>query len=479
MDSPFNERVTPARDERRSSRRRSHSSSFDQHDVLLEIGRYSAVYVTPRRVLRQTGLAAIVLCIGFAVPTWADTIEFTDGRKVECEIIERTSKSVKINLTVGGREYSREFPLDRIRAVIVDGKRDVIGEKDDGAVNEPATGVSRTREEVQSLIDKLGSTPPDWWDSAEVNYPRSLDLTWSYPPRGVWENQRYVGQYIWDIINPNPSKWREGIRLMHYLLEVNGDRPEVRQRVMVEIGRMYHDLLRDYSRAAFWWQKAKVDKSQDGSLSAVHLAECYAKLGCKEMALELLDNIPPMFATIKVWADMGELDRALGLADANAEGAYADIACIYAGDACRVAGQYEKALEYYEKLLAMPATGQGWKRVQRNQMRARENAQAIKLFELLDLTRVPDGVYHASSMGFKGEVYVEISVKSQRIESLRVTQHEEKQFYSALTDTPQKIIARQSVKGIDATSGATVTSDAIVNAAAKALAKVMQQKTAE
>jgi len=53
---------------------------------------------------------------------------------------------------------------------------------------------------------------------------------------------------------------------------------------------------------------------------------------------------------------------------------------------------------------------------------------------------------------------------------VRVAKHREKQFYSALKDIPQQIVTRQSVEGIDAVSGATVTSQAIVNATAKALA---------
>jgi uncharacterized protein with FMN-binding domain len=85
--------------------------------------------------------------------------------------------------------------------------------------------------------------------------------------------------------------------------------------------------------------------------------------------------------------------------------------------------------------------------------------------------RVPDGVHTASSLGYAGEVHVEVTVKSGRIESLRVTQHQEKQFYSALTDTPRQIIEKQGFKGVDAVSGATITSEAIINATAKALAK--------
>jgi len=51
-----------------------------------------------------------------------------------------------------------------------------------------------------------------------------------------------------------------------------------------------------------------------------------------------------------------------------------------------------------------------------------------------------------------------------------VTKPTEKQFYSAMNDTTTKILAKQSVRGVDATSGATITSEAIINATAKALA---------
>ena len=66
---------------------------------------------------------------------------------------------------------------------------------------------------------------------------------------------------------------------------------------------------------------------------------------------------------------------------------------------------------------------------------------------------------------------VEVTVTGGRLESVKITDHKEKQFYSSLTDTPAQLIKRQSVQGIDGTSGATITSQAIVNATAKALAK--------
>lgn len=71
---------------------------------------------------------------------------------------------------------------------------------------------------------------------------------------------------------------------------------------------------------------------------------------------------------------------------------------------------------------------------------------------------------------YEGSVEVSVTVKAGRLESIEVTKHREKQFYSALTDTPARIIAKQSVQGVDATTNATITSEAIINAAAKALA---------
>ncbi len=114
-----------------------------------------------------------------------------------------------------------------------------------------------------------------------------------------------------------------------------------------------------------------------------------------------------------------------------------------------------------------PATMLGRPRKCRN--RAQASLDAIRLFELSDVKKVPDGTYRASSLGYEAQVAIEVAVKNRRIESVKVTQHKEKQFYSALTDTPRKIIEKQDVRGVDATSSATITSEAILNATAKAL----------
>ena len=64
-----------------------------------------------------------------------------------------------------------------------------------------------------------------------------------------------------------------------------------------------------------------------------------------------------------------------------------------------------------------------------------------------------------------------VSVASGRISDVKVTRHTEKQWYSSITDTRRQILLKQGAKGVDATSGATITSEAILNATLKALAK--------
>src|SRR5262245_9104490 len=82
-----------------------------------------------------------------------------------------------------------------------------------------------TRVELDAMIDRLGKTPPDWFKSTPLNYPPSLDLDWPMQPQGGWNNQKNVGQYLWDIVNPNPGRWKEGTKLVHHLLTLHANDP--------------------------------------------------------------------------------------------------------------------------------------------------------------------------------------------------------------------------------------------------------------
>ncbi|MDB5389682.1 MAG: hypothetical protein JWM11_5328, partial [Planctomycetaceae bacterium] len=326
---------------------------------------------------------------------------------------------------------------------------------------------SRTKDEIDALITKVGKAPPPWFDSTPLEYPKTLKLDWPKEPGG-WNNQVNVGQYVWDVINPNPSKWKEGVRLMHHVLKVNSKNQEVAKRACGTLGHLYGDCLEDYARAAFWW---RVAGGED-----LNLAHCYWKLGNKSMAVAILKKYTTDDTrhgmVIRLWAEMGETDIALKMTEKQIRGGASDVGYLLAGDINRLIGNYSAALQSYQKVLEDKT---GSRDLPKNQNRARSSMEAIKVFDSLDLSRVPDGKYRDKALGYEADIEVEVAVKGSKIESVQVTQHREKQYYSAFTDTTRQIIEKQGVKGVDATSRATITSEAIINATAKALARGIKE----
>ena len=403
------------------------------------------------------------------------TLELATGARITGTITARDERFVTMEVVASGRTLSRKYPVDGVQAVTVAGKR--VELKQPGATSAApraaaasAAPAVRTESEIDRLIDELGRTTPDWWAATPLNYPKTLDLTWPQKAEGPWDPQKNVGQYLWDIVHPNSGKWREGVRLIHFLLERHAKDKEKRGRAMRTLGRMYFLLLRDYARAAFWWRQAGVESDANWP-EGIELAECYWRLGNKQMALKCLRRNTVYFTTIKLLADMGETRQALELADGAARGGWSDLAYLYAGDACRIEGRYDEALRYYKKVLDVKPQGNAQKRVERNQERARTNIQAIEIYDNLQLSRVRDGTYNAAAPGYAGSVRVEVAIRGGRIEAVRVTDHQEKQYYGAIAETPAKIIEKQGVKGVDATTSATITSEAIINATALALTK--------
>jgi len=73
--------------------------------------------------------------------------------------------------------------------------------------------------------------------------------------------------------------------------------------------------------------------------------------------------------------------------------------------------------------------------------------------------------------GLGSEFVQDVSVAGGKIADVKVTRHTEKQYYSSISETCGSILKKQGAKGVDATSGATITSEAIINATVKALPK--------
>jgi uncharacterized protein with FMN-binding domain len=428
-------------------------------------------------------LAILLIAVMAGIAVGEDVIEFLTGAKVVGEVtsIDKEKKLVTFSAKIGQRNFDREYPYSKIHAVTYKGKRFVLNAKD-GSTATGGTGGSggtsakpRSKAEIIELVKQAGSTPPDWYDSTPVEHPKSLDLSWPEPAPGPWDNQKNMGQYIWDIINPNPGRWRSGVRLIHHLMAMHKDDATLRQRAMQALGEKYFIFFQDYARAAFWWEQAGVGFGEPNS---VYLAECYWRLGNQPMAQELLvdperlkrGNNPLRAEMIKLWGDMGQLNKALKLTEVYLRsGGDTHTALLMAGDACRTANRFADALKFYERAVNTPDPGNG--RADRNIKRARANVEAIRLFELSDVSKARDGTHTATSPAYEGPLTVAVDVQAGRLKKVEVTHHTEKQFYSALVDVPAQIIAKQGVKGIDATSRATITAEAIINATAKALAE--------
>ncbi len=415
----------------------------------------------------------LLLTLLLLSPAFADTIESKSGTIIEGKIISRDEKQIVMEVKVGNNTVQRKYGINLIKAITIDGNREVLDNSDKGGVKpnpggnpnpNPGAGGTRTKAEIDKIIAAAGAAPPDWLAETQLNLPKTLDLSWPEKPQGGWDNQKNIGQFIWDVINPNQNRWREGIKLMYHMMEMHKDDREIKSRAMATMGSMYHHLFQDYARAAYWWRE-----SDNGD--AIGLAECYFKLGNKAMALEILN---PMVrrafrvSAIKLYADMGDTDMALKLTESTIKAGSnaADEAMMYAGDACRLAGRTKQAQDFYQKILALPDDGNN----KRSKDRARNSMDAIKYFDTFDVTKVPDGTYKSSSLGYEAQVEVTVVVAGGKMTSVKVTNHREKQYYNSINDTPAQIIAKQTVKGVDATSRATITSEAIINATAKAIA---------
>jgi hypothetical protein len=111
------------------------------------------------------------------------------------------------------------------------------------SVQKPAGPLKRTRTEVDALIEKEGMTPPGWWDEVTLNVPPDLDLTWANPTQGQNQN-KFLMCYIWNVINTNPGKWKEGAKLLAQTLKVNKNDPAKLKLSMNALGKMYHDFFR-------------------------------------------------------------------------------------------------------------------------------------------------------------------------------------------------------------------------------------------
>ena len=415
--------------------------------------------------------ASTSMFAGTAAPA-QDTVEFLNGTKLTGKILEirKVDKEFDFESTIAGQSVSRTFQYSVVHAVTFNGKRFVINEmpaegheRSSGKI----AGTERTEAEVRQVIDQEGASEPDWLQSTRMNHPTSLELEWPLKVDGPWNESKNVGQYLWGRVNPNPSRWRSGIKLLYECIRLHEGRPELLERDYKALGSKYFELFQDYARAAYWFEKASVQVNQP---VGIHLAECYFRLGNKSMAMKLMRGKTLHFDAIKLLGEMGELDAALNVTRAYGKTPLFNEAYLNAGDALRSAGRLDEAIGYYQQILDRNQA-RNKEYLARYRGRAADSINAIRLFDKADVSNVADGEYTGDAVGYNGQLHVRIEVSDGSIVDVQVTKHTEKQFYAALTDTPRQIIDKQGIQDIDGTSGATITSQAIVNATARALAK--------
>ena len=414
----------------------------------------------------------------------ADELELTNGKRYYGKLVEKTDLYVTFRVIMGDATAELRFPANRVRHVKIgvdappdqppaitlppEQERPLARLRPAG---EPSgltwsSSNTKTRDEVKALVESAGSRPPDWWDSATLNFPKTLDLTWGKSGDArQWSTNFAV--YLMVKAYPAPDLWKPTVKLLDQARTVNKLDKDKLAKTHLELGKAYHYLLADWARGAYWHGQVAGDDVD----KLLGLAECYWKLGNKDMAAEILARFLAEPTTtgrlIKLWSDMGETEIALEVAEAMAQAGMPDAAYLAAGNACRRAGDFDQALSFYAKAAAAKT---GTRDRAKNQLRARANIEAVKFFRSVDMSEVPDGTHTGRASGYRGPVEVKVTVKAGQIESAQVVRHKEPVALSAPEQLPAQIAEAQGPTGVNAVTGATATSDAIINATAKALA---------
>ena len=105
----------------------------------------------------QTIFPAIAWLLCLAVSVSVDQIEFRTGAKLEGRIIARDDKQVKIETTVGGRTYTRTVPLDRLSAIVVGDKREVLDAAAGDASATDSTSAAPSRQRADPRRTRLAA----------------------------------------------------------------------------------------------------------------------------------------------------------------------------------------------------------------------------------------------------------------------------------------------------------------------------------
>ena len=169
---------------------------------------------------------------------------------------------------------------------------------------------------------------------------------------------------------------------------------------------------------------------------------------------------PKDYSRIKQQTAAGGLGKAQALVDdmAKAEGGYQAF-----GDNLKNAGLYPLSRYCYTRAIGDGLADRG--------LSYRARKSLVLLFQgpyQPDLAKVADGSYTEECVGYLGPNKVTVTVKDHAITDVAV-QCPDNRTLTSLDVIPKEIVGKQGIKGVDAVTGATITSHAIMAGAAAAL----------
>lgn len=288
---------------------------------------------------------------------------------------------------------------------------------------------------AQQLIAEF-TAPPAWVDEVEVTY--DLNKPWAEARRDIRGMLRLGGEDA-----------RRGMKLtwLYYQKGDIGDGSEYALNMYLggdtlwALANYYH-LIRERVVAD--------DRESVPPEWVINYASCCNHFGDYQLALDCLSqaNIPSPPAPLQ---------------PVNARWAEA------MGDTCALIGDTRRAIDSYEFAASVYRTlPQDWIRQHLDGHLGRLQDKIDRVSrETPELGALTDGVYSATVWGFENDVTATVTVAGGAVTQIDID-HQESIPQDAAVVLPEQIIAKQSLD-VDAVTGATYTSHAVINAIFRAL----------
>ncbi len=298
-------------------------------------------------------------------------------------------------------------------------------------------GISNSAEApAPSLKESLAhlQIPPDWFTNTSIHWDTNKP----------WKDARLE---IRRLLALDDASVREAVKLT-WLYSQKGDIGDGHELPM------YLFMSGNYAWATVEYPKFLKRVANAGATHGYRCyASCLAHFGEYKLALQVLDE-----ALKDLPAAPWRISSMAGIQEQY-------------GDICSKTGDLAKAREHYAEAMRLyPTSDQPYGRhlLPRNVSKVKAKLDLLAM-QSLATARLRDGTYTGKASGYSEtkDIEVSLTIGSGKITDVGV-KHEEKIDLNATRIIPQPIIDKQSVQ-VDGVTGATVTSQAIVEGAFQAL----------